>query len=1146
MGQQHPIPDSNSEDLESGVGPRIIVTPPRPDDVEVPVSSVPVASLCIPVHAAGTPSEGMSSSHGLVAPTVDVIEPPLSLGDVEVCAVTSPLSGQEPAKRSTTIRSEESSQREMDCQPSEDEKSLMGDVQKQILMITGLKSGANSNSVSATRSGKNGIDNTPMQPTPSNGLGAPTPSSRPTPKNVRWNSKKTITDPSSGDWSPESEPSFHFVGVKSLSSIVRGPCRRRLRKCWRSMCYPFQGGLRFRTAVILVVTLSVVLACIGMSIPLEVFLNWLRTQTLATYNETAHKQTTMIEQLTKTSAHWAHTNTLRTTASHLESVVLEPADRAVDILWGAMRTYRAMDDTWQGTSSQDRTALARRSLIELTDQFSSKTVDGAVSSRAEYLYVGYPSGEFAGASIQMTGDSSDSDQDQRVYDASDGVLTTWNATCESFYGCQLSKDRFVTSSRPWYVMQEHLAIESYLVRYSKPVQRAWSQVYYFTDRNIGLTRTAPLAYCGNYSCFEGVVAADITLAAIEDGCVSAWGKFVDILADSNFHFPIGHSNSSVFIVNQVTRHEDEEGLLLGSSHRDQTATNSKTLATESHQSIVAITARAVLKRFGSWGIENLTGSEQFFSFRNHSVEEDQLDYCDSTATGAAIEDCLTVGTLSVALDDDSRWLVVLVSPAHAFTQNAFEITREVERDLEALPQTIDSMVLTVRHIGYAVTGFVTLLSLVIGFGLSVTVSAPLRRLSKLMRKLGQLDLDFCKNSADALALQEGKRAHIADISELEDAYAKLSLGLEVFARFVPETVVRNIVQGDERATRLHVSRRNVTIMFSDIRDFTSISEQLRHKDLLFLLTHYLTTMTRIVQDYGGVVAEILGDGLLVFWNTPDDTPDHAGKACQAALAMQEALTAINADIARLNVTIAVRIGLHTGQVLSGNIGSQTKMKFGCIGDPVNLASRLEGLCKVYSVGVMCSSATYDALPPGSDFICRKLDTVQVKGKSEPTLVYEVMGQGEDSYDDTEESPFWRAASLGCRSPSEVIHDAVVHSTQSLELSGMSPSQHDGFPKVGILAHISKSASAHRRVISGMRARGRSYEQALEHFQAGQFAMAHDSLEALLKDHPDDGAAIKLLERAQECVALAGGNDCDARPASNTLGVLPGVRVMLDK
>merc|ERR1712178_590688 len=97
---------------------------------------------------------------------------------------------------------------------------------------------------------------------------------------------------------------------------------------------------------------------------------------------------------------------------------------------------------------------------------------------------------------------------------------------------------------------------------------------------------------------------------------------------------------------------------------------------------------------------------------------------------------------------------------------------------------------------------------------------------------------------------------------------------------------------------------------------------------------------------------------------------------------------LNTEFRKLDLPeMSIRIGVHTGQVLSGNLGSELMMKFGCLGDPINLASRLEGLCKFYGVGIICSGATYDAVPPEYGLFCRKLDLVQVKGRREPTVIY---------------------------------------------------------------------------------------------------------------------------------------------------------------
>jgi adenylate cyclase len=330
-------------------------------------------------------------------------------------------------------------------------------------------------------------------------------------------------------------------------------------------------------------------------------------------------------------------------------------------------------------------------------------------------------------------------------------------------------------------------------------------------------------------------------------------------------------------------------------------------------------------------------------------------------------------------------------------------------------------------------------------------------------------------------------------------FCRLSQSIETFAKFVPETVVRELVSGDEqkrrRAAQLHVNKKNVTIMFSDVKDFTTISESLPQKQLLLVLTLYLTVMTRIIESFEGVVGEVLGDGLLCFWNTPKPVEEHAAKACMAALAQQQALGPLNMEFKKRNLPeLQIRIGLHTGDVFSGNIGSlDGKMKFGCMGDPVNLASRLEGLCKVYGVGIMCSSATCDALGQNHGFVTRRLDLVQVKGKNEPTLIHEVIGV--DAPNDE-----WK------------------------------------------LEPVSPARVAQKQL----------YEQALDAYQKAEFAEAVQYAENIHKQCPDDLAAVNLLERAKNYETKAKGgfwaflNGGAGSPKGDVRSQWTGVEKMTDK
>lgn len=417
----------------------------------------------------------------------------------------------------------------------------------------------------------------------------------------------------------------------------------------------------------------------------------------------------------------------------------------------------------------------------------------------------------------------------------------------------------------------------------------------------------------------------------------------------------------------------------------------------------------------------------------------------------------------------------------------------------------------------------------------------LSNLTKLMEKLSNLDLST--DSEEFSRFCRGKRSSVHEIAELQDTFVRLTRGIALFAKFVPETVVQRIVHGDRRATRLYVDRRCATIMFSDIKDFTTMSEQfaqLNPRSMLLVLTRYFSTMTHIVEAYEGTVGEILGDGLLVFWNTPQNVRNHAAKACAAALAQQFALKYLNQHFASMDLPqLEIRIGLHTGQVLTGNIGSFTKMKFGCMGDPVNLASRLEGLCKVYGVGVVCSGSAHERLASNQGFLCRRLDTVKVKGRGEPTDIYEVVGRDETSIlpaavqeEKAADAAAARAGPLaatqaaGARGGSLVprIQDVVAEAIGGLQILYGRPgsiwedlgTDEDG--PVGFLTSSMGLVGA-VAVTAEQQAIAARYEDALSALQQGHFSVAYQLACELLEEAPDDLATARLRDLANEkCTA----------------------------
>jgi len=208
---------------------------------------------------------------------------------------------------------------------------------------------------------------------------------------------------------------------------------------------------------------------------------------------------------------------------------------------------------------------------------------------------------------------------------------------------------------------------------------------------------------------------------------------------------------------------------------------------------------------------------------------------------------------------------------------------------------------------------------------------------------------------------------------------------EMFSQYVPETVVARLVERPE-LMKLGGEARVLTLMFTDLANFTGMSERLSAEATVDVLTEYFNTMTPIIHRHGGTVDKFIGDAVMAFWGAPLDDPQHAEHAVQAAVEMQAAMAVLAERLqARGLPAIAMRIGLHTGRVVVGNIGSQTRFSYTVIGDAVNLAARLEGANKAFGTSVLLSDATAALLPPAMGL--RHLDTVRVKGKSEAVKVY---------------------------------------------------------------------------------------------------------------------------------------------------------------
>lgn len=211
---------------------------------------------------------------------------------------------------------------------------------------------------------------------------------------------------------------------------------------------------------------------------------------------------------------------------------------------------------------------------------------------------------------------------------------------------------------------------------------------------------------------------------------------------------------------------------------------------------------------------------------------------------------------------------------------------------------------------------------------------------------------------------------------------------KAFGVYVNPHVVDAIAKNPE-ALKLGGEMREMTVMFSDVAGFTTISENLSPEELVHLLNIYLTAMTDTIMKYDGTVDKYEGDAIMAFWGAPLAQPMHARQACLAVLENRERLRGLNEELSQKGLQqIFARCGLNTGPMNVGNMGSSQKFNYTVMGDAVNLASRLEGANKQYGTGLMVSETTYEAAK--ADVEVRELDLLRVKGKNVPIKVFELV------------------------------------------------------------------------------------------------------------------------------------------------------------
>jgi adenylate cyclase len=308
--------------------------------------------------------------------------------------------------------------------------------------------------------------------------------------------------------------------------------------------------------------------------------------------------------------------------------------------------------------------------------------------------------------------------------------------------------------------------------------------------------------------------------------------------------------------------------------------------------------------------------------------------------------------LPIRIDERARWHVLAFAPEADFTTGL-------------RGRVVSSLLISL----VAVIAAVAVASV-----LARRVSKPLVGLAGEMVKVGEFRIEDAGAPSPSL---------FREIEMMNAALARMKGGLASFARYVPRDLVRAVVASGQPA-ELAGETRELTVYFSDLAGFTTIAESRTPDELVKLLGAYFDAMSQIIAAELGTLDKYLGDGIMAFWGAPLPLPEHAAHACAAALRCHRRVRELDVR----GVSLAMRVGIATGEVLVGNIGSTERLNYTVMGDTANLAARLESLNKQYGTQLMIAESTFEQARGA--VVARPLDVVAVKGKVRPVRVYELL------------------------------------------------------------------------------------------------------------------------------------------------------------
>ncbi|RZL62902.1 MAG: adenylate/guanylate cyclase domain-containing protein [Variovorax sp.] len=287
-----------------------------------------------------------------------------------------------------------------------------------------------------------------------------------------------------------------------------------------------------------------------------------------------------------------------------------------------------------------------------------------------------------------------------------------------------------------------------------------------------------------------------------------------------------------------------------------------------------------------------------------------------------------------------------------------------------------------RAVLWALALVAVFLAVILGVSLRLAklVTAPVEHLSRIARRIGRLELDNLPRET----------SRVLEIQHLDQALDESARSLKAFRKFVPVDVINQLI-AEGHALAPNGWPRRITVMFTDVQGFTSISEALQTDVLVEQLTAYFNLAARVFARHGGTIDKFIGDGIMVLWGAPSDLDDAEYKACLAALELQSEMDQLNASWRQGGrPEFHTRVGLHTGVVIAGVLGANERLSYTAFGDVINVASRIEGINKDLGTRILMSEATFEGLR-GRLATRRVEELAEIRGRQTRLVLYELTG-----------------------------------------------------------------------------------------------------------------------------------------------------------